>query len=648
MSGRLVEWFKERWPIQAVLRWGLEEDIPGGSRFAYTLGSCALFLFLVQVATGVWQLLYYVPSTDHAYDSVMYLRRQVPLGWLVHGLHYWGANALLVVVGLHVARVFLWGAYKKPRELTWLSGVVLILLVAGLTFTGALLPWDELGYWAGEVGTSIAGTVPWIGGFLERFFRAGGAMGQLTVARFFTLHVAILPGLMALLVLIHLVAFRQFLSVGPWNPEKLKVTAPFWPDQVLKDLLVVSLLVVTLVALSAFVPAPVTGPADPIDTTYTPKPAWNFLFLYQALKVFKGGWEAVGTVGIPLALVALLMLVPFLDRREERRPLRRPVAMAAGVLFAGGILVMTWAGYFSHPGVAAGPLPPLPQPLPGPPAELAPSAKRGEELFGTLGCTACHAVSGPSGVLGPGLAGEGRRGRSRQWLAAQIRDPKAHNAASIMPPYAGLKDAQVDQLVDYMMALTAAPPPPPPTGAPGAAPAIPLVAEGAAPPLPLSGQQGPPGHAASMIGDPEHGALLFRLTCAACHGPQGTDNVPNPGSDRGTVPPLKGIEAELFNQDPDVFAANIDRFIQHGSIPKGKQPTLRMPPVGVTNTLTQQEAAHIEAYILYLNGVDRAEIRRPGISPPTFFVLTLAAFAITWTGMGAWWMRLRKGNRGGG
>jgi mono/diheme cytochrome c family protein len=508
-----------------------------------------------------------------------------------------------------------------------------------MTFTGALLAWDEFGYWAGEVGTSIAGTVPWIGGFLESFLRGGGPMGQLTIARFFTLHVAILPGLLALLVVIHLVAFRQFRSVGPWDPEKLKATGPFWPDQVFKDLLVISVLLLVLIGLAAFVPAPITGPADPVDTTYMPKPEWNFLFLYQALTVFEGRWEVVGTVGVPLAVVLLLVVAPFVDRREERRPLRRPVAMTAGALFAGGVLALTLIGYYSHPGVAAGPPPPSPEPLPAQPAELSESAKRGQELFQSLGCMACHAVIGPSSMLGPGLASEGRRGRSRQWLTAQIRDPKSRNPASIMPPYAGLNDGQVADMIDYLMSMTA---PPPPSGEV----TVSLIAEAALPPLPAAGKQGPAGAAASMVGSPEHGAILFHLTCEACHGPAGTNNVPNPGSDRGTIPPLKGIDRRLFSEDPASFAANIDRFIQHGSIPAGKAPQLHMPPVGATNTLTQQQIAQVEAYVLRLNGVDRAAILRPGIQPATFFMLSVAIFAMAWTGLGAWWLALRRGNRG--
>ena len=239
---RLREWVEKRWPLSAVVRWGSVEEIPGGAKFAYVLGSATLVLFAVLVITGVWQLLYYVPTVDHAYDSVMYLRLQVPFGWLVHGLHYWAAQAFIVVMGLHMARVFIWAAYKKPRELTWLLGVVLLLLGAAFIFTGAILPWDAMGYWAGEVGTSMGGTVPVIGTFLKLLMRGGDAMGQMTLSRAFVVHVAILPALTVFFIAAHLVAFRQFGSVGPWNPKKLEKTGRFWPDQTFKDLLVVALI----------------------------------------------------------------------------------------------------------------------------------------------------------------------------------------------------------------------------------------------------------------------------------------------------------------------------------------------------------------------------------------------------------------------
>ena len=299
------------------------------------------------VITGVWQLLYYVPTVDHAYDSVMFLRLQVPLGWLIHGLHYWAAQAFIVVMGLHVVRVFIWAAYKKPRELTWLLGVVLLLLGAAFIFTGAILPWDTLGYWAGEVGTSMAGTVPLVGNFLKLLMRGGDTMGQMTLSRAFVVHIAILPALTFFFIVAHIVAFRQFGSVGPWKPKKVEETGSFWPDQTFKDLLVVALILLGLICLAAFVRAPITGPADPLDNSYSPKPEWNFLFLYEALKVFNGSWEWLGTVVIPTLLVLLLFAVPFIDRNEKKNPFQRPIAMLSGFMFVAVILIMTFIGYYS-------------------------------------------------------------------------------------------------------------------------------------------------------------------------------------------------------------------------------------------------------------------------------------------------------------
>ncbi len=343
----LRQWVEKRWPVAPVIRWGSVDEIPGGTRFAYVLGSATLALFVVLVITGVWQLLYYVPTVDHAYDSVMFLRLQVPLGWLIHGLHYWAAQAFIVVMGLHVVRVFIWAAYKKPRELTWLLGVVLLLLGAAFIFTGAILPWDTLGYWAGEVGTSMAGTVPLVGNFLKLLMRGGDTMGQMTLSRAFVVHIAILPALTVFFIVAHIVAFRQFGSVGPWKPKKVEKSGSFWPDQTFKDLLVVALILLGLICLAAFVRAPITGPADPLDNSYSPKPEWNFLFLYEALKAFKGSWEWIGTVVIPTLLVLLLFAVPFIDRNEKKNPFQRPIAMLSGFMFVAVILVMTFIGYYS-------------------------------------------------------------------------------------------------------------------------------------------------------------------------------------------------------------------------------------------------------------------------------------------------------------
>ena len=140
MFSKMWQWLNERWPLTAVFRWGLKEDIPGGSSYVYVLGSTTLIIFLLQTITGVWQLFYYVPSIEYAYNSINYLRIEVPFGWLIHGMHYWGAQIMVVLVGLHLLRTFIWKAYEEPRQLTWLIGVVLLLLTVGMSFTGAPLP----------------------------------------------------------------------------------------------------------------------------------------------------------------------------------------------------------------------------------------------------------------------------------------------------------------------------------------------------------------------------------------------------------------------------------------------------------------------------------------------------------------------------
>ncbi len=647
-------WIDRRLPVSPILHWGLREDIPGGASYAYVFGAVNLVLFLLLVVTGVLQLFYYVPTTDHAYESVMYLRLQVPFGWLIHGLHYWCAQAFILMVGVHAAQVFVWGAYKTPREVTWITGVLLLLLVAAIAFTGPLLAWDQLGYWAAEVGTSIAGTVPWIGDFLQRFARGGETMGQQTVSRFFIFHVAIVPAVLFGFIIIHLAAFRQFGSVGSWNPEKHeRIIGKFWPDQVYMDILVASLVIIVVAGLCVFWRAPITGVADPLGRSLTPKPAWNFLFLYQALKSFKGPWEVVGTVGVPLVLILLLFFLPFYDRKTERDPRRRPIAMAGGLVLVAAILTLTVLGQLSQPLTSAGPAPaktasagqrPRAEPnaaaQPGESA-AAPSAsvQKGKELYQTLGCAGCHKIDGQGGTAGPDLSGEANKGRSADWLAAQMRNAKANNASSIMPPYPSLSQEQVESLVAYMLSLRAG----------GEKPAAgekketpPAAKEAESQQLPASGKQGPPGEAATLIGGVKLGRMLFADYCSSCHGPEGTDKVPSPGSAKAMVPGLNPIDPNLASDDPAVFAGKIDRIIQHGSIPKGTHPPIYMPAYGDGMTLTQPQIAAVEAYILNLNGVDRARIIDPGMSPERFVVWIIVAFiAICATALVVWLIHRR-------
>ena len=662
MASKLLRWIDERWPLTPLLKLSLDEEIPGGASYFYIFGSSALVMFAVQAATGIFQLFYYVPTVDHAYSSLSYLRLSVPFGWLIHSLHYWGANAMLVLVWMHLARVFIWGAYKHPRELTWLVGVFLLLLTLGMSFTGAPLPWDETGYWATEVGTSIAGTVPIVGQFLLRLLRGAETMGQLALSRFFILHVAILPGLLATLILVHLISFRKSGSVGPWSPWRRKKTGPFWPDQVMFDAVAGVVFFLIVVALAVFARPPFSGPADAVDTSFEPKPEWNFLFLYQAIKAFKGVFEPVGTVDLPLVATIAILLVPFIDRRQERDPSKRPLAMAVLCASVAGLVALTIAGALSKPGVKQQ-APPSASAVVSAAvnAGKASAESDGSKLFQTLGCTGCHQINGSGGKVGPDLSAEGQKGRTREWLVAQIQNPKAHNPQSVMPSFSTLSSSQMDSLIGFLQDLGA--------NKESASPSTPdsfqevgakAAGESAEAQKAETQRQAPVqsgaenrdlspqiarNTAAGMIGNPDHGATLFASVCASCHGPRGTDKVPNPGSDDGTVPPLNPIDRELFNSDPAVFAAKIDTFLQHGSTPAGPKPALKMPDFGDSNTLTQQEISNLEAYVLKLNGVERSRILHPGISPTLFFILVIVVFGVSGLGlMGA--LYKKKNNPG--
>jgi ubiquinol-cytochrome c reductase cytochrome b subunit len=657
MFSRIVGWINDRWPLDTLIRWSLEEEMPGGTSYAYVFGSCVFIVFLLQVITGVWQLLYFVPMIDHAYDSLNYLRIEVPFGWLIHGLHYWGASAMIILVGLHISQVYIWGAYKHPRQLTWLIGVVQLILTLALGFTGPVLPWDERGYWEAEVGTSSAGTVPILGTLARNLLLGGSSLGQLTLSRFFFLHVAVLPGILMACIGLHLVAFRRFGISGPWDEAKRKRIGPFWPDQVFKDAVIITAIFVILAGLSSFFRAPFSGPLDIMETFYVPKPEWYFLFFYQTLKAFHGWLEPVGTIGVPLVLTLLFLFLPFIDRSPERNPARRPTAMIVYCFFVAWVITMAIIGYYSKPGAADGGTARgktasaqfAPSTSEDPPAQVSASVSRGAQLFNSLGCIACHTIQGRGGVVGPELNPKLLKGKSFQWLVTQIRNPKAHNPQTIMPAFSSATDQQVNDVVDFLLSVAQGKTVSHLPAAKALAPAqvtkgLPIPTAPAHPVV--TGPQGPPEAASFIIGNIDMGATIFSQNCAPCHGPQGTDKVPNPGSTDGTVPPLNPIDPELFNKNPQIFVNNIDRFIQHGSRPEGPNPALSMLPFGDSQSLTQQMIANVEAYVLHLNGVDRAQPVHPGIQPVLYFWMVMVVFGLFGLGLGSLWIwmtpRLRR------
>jgi quinol-cytochrome oxidoreductase complex cytochrome b subunit/mono/diheme cytochrome c family protein len=321
----------------------LLEPLPGGARWAAAFGSLLLFSFLVQVLTGILLATTYSPGEKTAWASVKFIQEDLPLGAFIRSVHHWGSSAMVVLLLLHLVQVFVWGAYKRPRELTWMVGVLLLFCVLGLAFTGYLLPWDNKAYWATRVGLGIASTTPGIGDTLRELLQGGSQMGNLTLTRFFTLHAFLLPGLVILLAVVHLYLFRLHGVTPNWwqSPEQLKAAEePFWPRQALMDSVVALVFLVGLGLWCFYRPAPLEAQANPAEP-YEARPEWYFMFLFQLLRYFQGPYEIVGTFALPATFFAVLFFWPLLDRNPDRHPARRPVAMSLLTAGTAGLIGLT-------------------------------------------------------------------------------------------------------------------------------------------------------------------------------------------------------------------------------------------------------------------------------------------------------------------
>ena len=341
--GSLLNWIDHRTGINSLLHKALDEPIPGGSRLAYVFGSGLLFLFLSQVITGVFLALYYVPSADHAHTTVAYITKEVTAGSFIRSIHAFGSSAIVIVLLLHITQTFLFGSYKGRREFLWIAGCVLFALMLGMAFTGYLLPWDQKAYFATTVGTNILSEVPFVGNPLKSLLRGGTEMGTLTLSRFFVLHVFMIPAFIFAFVGLHIYFFRQAGAAGPIDEdpfEPKQASEPFYPRQLMLDIAFALLILAGLGVLAHYAPMELGPKANPADTQYVPRPEWYYLPVFQWLKYWRGPLAVVGILVIPGLIALLFLALPFLDRRRERRPWRRPVAVTiyAGIFIALGVL----------------------------------------------------------------------------------------------------------------------------------------------------------------------------------------------------------------------------------------------------------------------------------------------------------------------
>ncbi|HAB15776.1 MAG TPA: menaquinol-cytochrome C reductase, partial [Verrucomicrobiales bacterium] len=308
---RLLDWLDSRTGVKQLTHEALYEKIPGGARWRYVWGSALTFCLAVQFITGVFLWAAYSPSAQTAWESVYYIQYEMWGGWFLRGLHHYTAQLMIVLLVLHLMQVVIDGAYQAPREVNFWFGLGLLLLTLGLALTGYLLPWDQKGYWATKVATSIATVTPLVGDDIERLIVGGSDYGHLTLTRFFALHAGILPGLIVLLVVGHIALFRKH-GIKAKEPLR-KRDAAFWPDQVLMDAVASLAVLATVVFLTVYLHgAELSAPADPSEQYSAARPEWYFLFLFQFLKYFRGGTEVWGAIILPTLALLVMAAMPII------------------------------------------------------------------------------------------------------------------------------------------------------------------------------------------------------------------------------------------------------------------------------------------------------------------------------------------------
>jgi len=450
MLRKLLHWVERETGL--ISAWGRfwAQPLPQGVGWWHIFGALTLITLGVLFLTGGALMFYYSPTPDQAYASVQYIEHYLPAGQFIRALHYWAARLIVLLMIIHVVRVFLWGAYKRPRQMIWISGVLLLLVVIGFGLTGYALPWDQKAYWGTVVRLKIAEGIPLIGPATAAFLRGGDTVGAVTLMRFFVLHVFVLPVLVFLLAAWHVLQVRRLGVTPPGVQVTEEANVPhtqmLHPDHTARIAVGALILSALLIGLSLRFPAPLEPRANPMDTAYKPHPDFYVLWMHELVNLFPPTLEFVGSFVLPTILLLLLLVVPFVERNPERQPRKRLKALSAGTLVLLAIVALNVKGMEA-----------LPQP-----ERLSPLERRGQQIFVELKCYSCHGINGGGGPVGPDLGLGGKR--DPEVVRALLRDPAAHNQHTIMPAYQLPKD-QEDALVAYIVGIgpNSKMPPIPPT-----------------------------------------------------------------------------------------------------------------------------------------------------------------------------------------
>ncbi len=458
---KIWAWLDDRTGITEALKPLLDHQIPPKKLWSYVFGSGTLFCFMLQVVTGVALSLLYQPSSNNAYQSLEFITNKAPFGNVLRGIHYFGASAMIILVGVHMMRVYITASYKFPREMNWISGVFLLLFTIFMGFTGQLLRWDSNGVWSSVVAAEQLGRIPMVGKYLARLLIGGDTIGGQSLSRFYAYHVFLFPALIFIFIGLHLyLVLRNGISEPPkagrlvdpktyrqWYKSYLKEKGvPFWPNAVIGDVLFSAVVIIVIISLAFIFGAPaLTGPPNPAMVHTSPDPDWYMVPFFALFALMPHRIESLAMMLGPVLTVVGLLAIPFLSNKGERSPLKRPWSMFGVIcvlVFVISLLVLglkaPWSPEFET------------KPLTLAVVKIThgdDAVVRGVNLFYVKGCQYCHRMYNYGGKNGPDLTTVGNR-LSKDELAIRIV-----NGGGNMPAYGSiLTKKELDDLVVFLTA----------------------------------------------------------------------------------------------------------------------------------------------------------------------------------------------------
>jgi len=441
---KIWKWIDDRSGFSEIFLPLLRHPVPPGSKWSYVFGSATLFCLVLQVITGIALSLYYQPSSSSAYQSLQYITHQATYGRLLRGIHYFGASMMIIMVSIHMIRVYITASYKYPREMSWISGVFLFLLTILMGFTGQLLRWDSNGVWSSVVAAEQLGRIPFIGKYAARLLIGGDTIGGQSLSRFYSYHVFVIPAFIFLFVGYHIMlVFRNGISepakagrsVDPkqyrkWYKDMLKKEGlPFWPYAAWRDVVFSAATILVIIVLAIIFGAPeLTKPPDPAVIYATPKPDWYMLSIFALFALMPAKIESYVIFIGPILSIIVLLALPFFSNKGERSPIRRPWAVFGSICVIVFVFSLFLLGEKSawSPDFTVKPLS----------AQSIHSSDtlvvHGADLFYKKGCLYCHRMDGQGGMKGPDLSQVSLR------LSTQDMTIRIVNGGVNMPAYGGI------------------------------------------------------------------------------------------------------------------------------------------------------------------------------------------------------------------